>query len=155
MLRDADHHSPKSCNQFYFLWCTSQELCSFILYSLFSLLMRSKPNRRLCFFFFFAFLSAKPNRRLCIFYWFTFSWRISEAITQTTFGSRKSGVGHIFGDVRQAGRLRIGVWRVSLQVGQLGVLGRVAVLRSDCRQVQGRAHNCVNFLRKIIAFDFK
>ncbi len=136
MLRDADHHSPKSCNQFYFLWYTSQELCFFFffpflyanveqtkpsslfsfsffaflpanaeqtkpsslflfLFLLFSLPMRSKPNRRFCFFF--AFRSAKPNRRLCIFYWFKtkdiFSWRISEAITQTTFGSLKSVVG--------------------------------------------------------------
>jgi hypothetical protein len=97
MLRDSDHHSPKSCNQFYFLWYTSQELCLIYFFSLFSLPTQSKPNRRLCFLFLFSLFSqanaeqtkpsslflflfslfslpmrSKPNWRLCFFFFFRF-----------------------------------------------------------------------------------
>jgi hypothetical protein len=59
MLRDADHHSPKSCNQFYFLWYTSQELCSLFLFFTF---MQCGANQTVVFVSFLFSLFALPNQ---------------------------------------------------------------------------------------------
>ncbi len=131
----------------------------FFFSSLFCNAEQTKPSSLFLFLFqlFSLPMRSKPNRRLCIFYWFQRRYLfLAHFRGDNTDDLRYFKVWHWPEDngssflVPQAGR-----WRVSLQVGQLGVLGRVAVLRSDSRQVQGRAHNCVNFLRKIIAFSSK